>query len=332
MSFKQKLDTYVKSGKLTEAIAKTLHRFYLSYAEAVAKNGYAIEDLEPLVVTLTDHAVKQLLHPYRFDSYHRRVLKPFDYYRFGLDLIRPLIDLSHSSVRGMDKVDQIQSYLSKGENVILFANHQTEPDPQVISILLEKTHPQLAEEMIFVAGHRVVTDPLAVPLSKGRNLLCIYSKKHIEIPKELKAEKLLHNQRTMKKMSELLSKGGKCIYVAPSGGRDRPDTQGNVEVAKFDPSSIDLFLLLAQKAKTPTHFFPLALATYALLPPPNVVEKEIGEGGMPIQPLCTSILVKKLFGIRLPANLTPIKKNAEKCVLNISGAKFNKIILPSLKV
>ena len=192
-------------------------------------------------------------------------------------MIRPLIDLDHSNIHGQDQVDQIENYLSKGENVILFANHQTEPDPQVISILLEEKHPNLAEEMIFVAGHRVVTDPLAVPLSKGRNLLCIYSKKHIEHPKELEAEKFLHNQRTMKKMSELLSKGGKCIYVAPSGGRDRPDTQGKVEVAKFDPSSIDLFLLIAQKAKTPTHFFTLALATYALLPPPNVVEKEIGE-------------------------------------------------------
>ena len=55
--------------------------------------------------------------------------------------------------------------------------------------MLEKEHPRLAEEMIFVAGHRVISDPLAVPLSIGRNLICIYSKKHIENPPEVKAAK-----------------------------------------------------------------------------------------------------------------------------------------------
>ena len=36
--------------------------------------------------------------------------------------------------------------------------------------------------MIMVAGDRVTTDVVAVPFSKGRNLLCIFSKKHIENP------------------------------------------------------------------------------------------------------------------------------------------------------
>ncbi len=50
--------------------------------------------------------------------------------------------------------------------------------------------------MIFVAGERVITDPLAVPASMGRNLLCIYSKRYIDHPPELKSEKQLHNKRT----------------------------------------------------------------------------------------------------------------------------------------
>lgn len=274
---KKQLNSYVASGKITDAIAKNLTRFYESYASAVEKNGYPKELAESLTEILAEQAVKQIQHPFRFESYHKRILKPFNYYEFGLNFIRPLIDLKGSSVQGLENADAIIKQIEDGENVVLFANHQTEPDPQIISILLEKTHPFLAEEMIFVAGHRVITDPLATPFSKGRNLLCIYSKKHIEHPPELKAEKLLHNQRTLKKMAELLSKGGKCIYVAPSGGRDRINASGVVEVAKFDPQSIDLFLLLAQRAKKPTHFYPLALSTFHLLPPPNSIEKEIGE-------------------------------------------------------
>ena len=93
--------------------------------------------------------------------------------------------------------------------------------------------------MIIVAGHRVVSDPLAIPFSMGRNLLCIYSKKYFESDPAAKADKLQHNQRTMKKMLQLLSEGGKCIYVAPSGGRDRPGAAGNPRRSSWPPTVRD---------------------------------------------------------------------------------------------
>ncbi len=34
---------------------------------------------------------------------------------------------------------------------------------------------------------------------------------------------------------------------------------------------------MAKKAKTPTHFYPLALNTYELLPPPATIQVELGE-------------------------------------------------------
>jgi glycerol-3-phosphate O-acyltransferase len=34
---------------------------------------------------------------------------------------------------------------------------------------------------------------------------------------------------------------------------------------------------MAKKAKTPTHFYPMALATYDLLPPPQTIQIELGE-------------------------------------------------------
>lgn len=48
---------------------------------------------------------------------------------------------------------------------------QTEADPQVISLLMEREgYGELASQLINVAGHRVTTDPLAIPFSMGRNL------------------------------------------------------------------------------------------------------------------------------------------------------------------
>ena len=51
--------------------------------------------------------------------------------------------------------------------------------------------------MIMVAGDRVTTDVVAVPFSKARNLLCIYSKRHIDNPPEEKPKKMRHNAKTM---------------------------------------------------------------------------------------------------------------------------------------
>ena len=48
--------------------------------------------------------------------------------------------------------DALQEQLQQGHNVVLLANHQTEADPGVWALLLEKTHPQLATDIIYVAG------------------------------------------------------------------------------------------------------------------------------------------------------------------------------------
>jgi glycerol-3-phosphate O-acyltransferase len=215
--------------------------------------------------------------PFIFQPYHEKIRYPDDYYQFGKDFFHPLVDKPNSTVHGHDYIEEISAHLKKGHNVVLLANHQIEADPQVISLLLDGKYPGLAEEMIFVAGERVITDPLAIPFSMGRNLLCIYSKRYIDHPPEKKAEKQHHNKRAMDLMRLLLQEGGRCIYVAPSGGRDRRNAAGVVEVAKFDPQSIEMFYLMAQKAKTPTYFYSLALSTYDLLPPPETIQIELGE-------------------------------------------------------
>merc|ERR1712176_523361 len=128
--------------------------------------------------------------------------------------------------------------LKNGENVILLANHQSEADPGVWANMLEKRLPELAENIIYVAGDRVVTDPLAKPFSMGSNML---------------------------------NEGGNLIWIAPSGGRDRPDEQGNWKPAAFDETTVALMHKLGTKAKSKTNFYPFAMWSWKIMPPPTKV-------------------------------------------------------------
>ena len=264
------MDKKLKPDDFPEKYQTILDQFSVGYLQTAGADDSILKQFKKLIQN-------QLKNPFAFEPYHKKIRAPFDYYQFGLDFFRPLIDLTHSKVHGKDVLDQMDQRLKAGENVFLLANHQTESDPQAIALLLEKTHPHIGEKIIYIAGERVVTDPLAVPFSMGCDLFCIYSKRYVDTPPELKVQKLLHNKNTMELMSRLLQEGGKIIYVAPSGGRDRRNSEGIVEVAPFDPQSIEMLYLMARKAKTPTHFHPFTLSTYDLLPPPETIQKELGE-------------------------------------------------------
>ena len=272
-----KIESLVTSSVIPAKYFQIFQEFSTSYAKVIVENGGNPEESIEIFKTFINLVKNVFKTPFHFSPYHKKVRSPFDYYQFGIDFLRPLVDLPRSTLSGIDNLNHIVSLIKKKENVILFANHQIEADPQAISILLENTHPQFAEDLIFVAGSRVISDPLAIPFSMGRNLLCIHSKKYIDHPPHKKREKQMYNKRTMERMVALLNEGGHAIYVAPSGGRDRANDRGAIEVAPFDPQSIEMFYLMAQKGKAPTHFFPLALSTYHLLPPPGTIRVELGE-------------------------------------------------------
>ena len=277
MGFKETLKRTFDAGEIPEKIYRISYNLYESYAHSLREAGFRMEEFDHLFDTLLMLVKEQVHSPHSFESFHQRITHPYDYYRFGMEFIRPLVDKEKSRVHLMKNVEKIEQQLAQGENVILFANHQTEVDPQLMSLVLEETHPSLGEQVIFVAGDRVLSDPMAIPFSMGRNLLCIYSKRHIDHPPEKKEEKRQHNQRTMQRMKDLLTEGGKFIYVAPSGGRDRPDQKGEVLVAPFDAPSIEMFRLMAKQSSKPVHFYPLSLATFDILPPPRALQSELGE-------------------------------------------------------
>jgi glycerol-3-phosphate O-acyltransferase len=149
--------------------------------------------------------------------------------------------------------------LAAGDNVVFLANHQSEADPQVMSVCLEQAgFPEAASGITYVAGHKVTTDALAIPFSMGRNLICIHSKKHIDTDPETKPLKQRQNLNAMSDMLGMLKQGGTALWVAHSGGRDRRDlTTGKVPIAKFDSKTIDMFRLMGNKSKKPTHYYPL---------------------------------------------------------------------------
>jgi len=270
--FEEKLAEAVEEGLIHTHVAHLMHGFYSTFVTSM--KGEISDHSEKVMLNFIEYVEEQTRYPYRFELFHRAIP---DYHRFGIEFFKPLVDIPNSTIKGKKNLEKIHDQLEMGDNVIFLSNHQIEGDPQMLQILFEEPYPKLEKEMIFVAGHRVTTDPVAVPFSIGCNLLCIYSKRHIDHPPEKKTEKQLHNQKTMKVMGELLQEGGHCIYVAPSGGRDRMGADGTIQVAEFDAQSVEMFHFMAKRSKRPTHFYPLALSTYHILPPPKTVEKKIGE-------------------------------------------------------
>jgi glycerol-3-phosphate O-acyltransferase len=270
------------------AFTKGSKTFFATYLKShvIARTPYD-EYREMLYVTLTrflDSVAQK--EPYSFEPFHKAVRGPhFDYYSWGNRFFRPLIKHRSSQVDGLENVRKIQDHLANGDNVVMICNHQTEADPQVLSVLLEmEGYEDIAEKTIFVAGHKVTTDPLAIPFSIGRNLLTIFSKKYLEsfedeVEKEAAAAR---NRQTVTEMQRLLTEGGNIFWVAPSGGRDRRDPEmGEFTPAKFDASSVGLFNILAKRAEKAgthqTHFFPLAMWTHRLVPPPEEIVSDVGE-------------------------------------------------------
>ncbi|KAL3801907.1 hypothetical protein ACHAWO_010679 [Cyclotella atomus] len=204
-----------------------------------------------------------------------------DFYAAGCDFFRPSMDMERSLILGVDNMEKAMAQLAKGENVVFLANHQSEADPQVVSCLFEKAgdkYGKLAADITYVAGHKVTTDPLAIPFSMGRNLLCIHSKKHIDADPETKPAKSKQNMAAMNEMLQGMKDGGMAIWVAPSGGRDRRTvSNGKIPIATFDQKTVDMFRLMGNKSKRPTHFYPMAMVSYDLCPPPDFVEAGVGE-------------------------------------------------------
>lgn len=153
--FFRALQKGVDSGKLPKELYPAFQDFYNNYKQTVLNSD--APDASPELVaevmgSIADRTFNQFLDPYTFPSYHTRLLEPYDYYKFGQNYVRTLINFNKSVVGHLDRFQKVQEQLDAGDNVILLANHQTEADPGVWALLLEKMLPRLATEIIYVAG------------------------------------------------------------------------------------------------------------------------------------------------------------------------------------
>ncbi|KAL6905400.1 hypothetical protein ACP4OV_003001 [Aristida adscensionis] len=274
----------VENGKLPPDVASSLEKLYHNYKNALLQNGdpNAYDIMLSNMMTIFDRVMLDVQNPFTFPPYHKAIREPFDYYMFGQNYIRPLVDFRgrNSYVGNISLFHDIEEKLRQGHNVVLMSNHQTEADPAVIALLLEKTNPWISENIVYVAGDRVITDPLCKPFSMGRNLICVYSKKHMNDYPDLIEMKRRSNTRSLKEMALLLRGGSQIIWIAPSGGRDRPDPSTGEWYpwqAPFDASAVDNMRRLLEHSIVPGHIYPLSLLCYEIMPPPQQVEKEIGE-------------------------------------------------------
>lgn len=164
----------------------TMGDFFTSYMTEIHQSGRDIAYFESLLFTLFYKVLELVKEPHRFDPFHAAMRSPFDFDRLGTEFFSGLVQREASAIHGLEVVRQIQEQLAMGDNVVLLANHQSEADPQILSVLLNPCAPGFASEIIYVSGDRVTTDLLAQPFAMGRNMLCIFSKRHIESPPEHK--------------------------------------------------------------------------------------------------------------------------------------------------
>ena len=261
-----------------ENLRSQMDGFLNDYKESSIASKFGAEKFKVNIFTFLKTIQESFKNPYKFDPYHKAIRQPFDYYNWGNDFFRPMMIMEQSKMEGVENAIDIANRIKNGENVVILSNHQTEADPQVISVLLEKYNlGDLAEKMIFIAGHKVTNDPVCIPFSMGRNLICIHSKKHIKNPPEEITIKQAQNLESMKAMGELFTQGGHVFWVAPSGGRDRPDETGDFVVAPFDLKALDMFKILGMQSKKPLSFYPMAMYSNKLVPPPKDVSSGLGE-------------------------------------------------------
>ena len=150
----------VDSGKLPKPLYAAFEDFYNNYKQTVLNSDSpdACPELVAKVMgSIADRTFNQFLDPYTFPSYHTRLLEPYDYYKFGQNYVRTLINFNKSVIGHLDRFRKVQEQLDAGDNVVLLANHQTEADPGVWALLLEKQLPNLATEIIYVAGNYITT-------------------------------------------------------------------------------------------------------------------------------------------------------------------------------
>lgn len=66
------------------------------------------------MASVCERVLMQIQRPYTFQSAHKRLLEPYDYYAFGQRYIRALVDFDRSRLGHAARFAQIQEQLGRG--------------------------------------------------------------------------------------------------------------------------------------------------------------------------------------------------------------------------
>src|SRR5438132_850601 len=74
--------------------------FFRSLLECYKNAVPNLDEVAPTLFLLLELVKKEMDSPSIFEPYHKKIRHPIDYYRFGLDFFRPLVDIEHSHILG----------------------------------------------------------------------------------------------------------------------------------------------------------------------------------------------------------------------------------------
>src|SRR5262245_31198219 len=92
----------ISEGKLTYNVGANLLSFYTHYTEAL-KDASQLKSLKEQFIPYLNYIIEEVNHPYPFPPFHEKLTTPIDYYAFGQEMIRPLVDEMLSQVLGKER-------------------------------------------------------------------------------------------------------------------------------------------------------------------------------------------------------------------------------------
>ncbi|MFA6501843.1 MAG: glycerol-3-phosphate acyltransferase, partial [Parachlamydiales bacterium] len=103
-NFIKRLQNLFEEKKISKKYFDNLSDFYFSYKNAT-KELISQDDLDSIFDTLIDLLFKEIASPFKFLPFHQKITHPFNYQKFSIDFLKPLVDLEKSKLYGLNNLE-----------------------------------------------------------------------------------------------------------------------------------------------------------------------------------------------------------------------------------
>ena len=104
--FVQILQPIVDAGKAPKVLLPAFVDLYTNYSNAILNSGLQTatqKNVSSVMGAIADRVLHEFVEPYKFPVVHKRLLDPYDYYAFGQNYVRNLINFRHSFVGSVER-------------------------------------------------------------------------------------------------------------------------------------------------------------------------------------------------------------------------------------